>query len=109
MKEQVLKHIEEIKRPSAHGDTFPAIALLQLAEGRVERAIEYYAYSFNFGWVAKSTWNSDVVGCHIENAAEALAPEIVAAVQERGRNLDPYKAIKELLVEMETNTGNGQR
>jgi len=98
---EVLRLNAEIRRPSTYGDTFPVLALLELVEGRVEQAVEYYAYGLNFERNAKSEWDYDVVGRHIESAAESLPPDIVAAAKERGRKLDPDIVIKELLLEME--------
>ena len=98
---ELLQISAQTQRQLAYLEVFPAFALLQLTEGKVERAIEYYAYATSHPFVAKSKWFHDVIGRHIEVAAETLPPEVVAAAQERGRNLDPDKLIKELLIEME--------
>jgi predicted ATPase/class 3 adenylate cyclase/tetratricopeptide (TPR) repeat protein len=86
----------------AYTHIFPALALLELVDGEVERAIEFYAYAASYRYVADSQWFYDVVGRHIELAAESLPAEFVVAAQERGRKLDPGEVAKELLIELES-------
>jgi len=99
--QEALQIYAKIRRPLSYIYAFPALALLQLSEGRVERATEFYAYAVSHPSIAKSQWYKDLVGCLIEQAAESLPPDVVAAAEERGRKLDPEKVIEELLLEME--------
>jgi len=98
--QEALQLNAKIRRPLSYIQAFPALALLKLAEGRAEKAIEYYAYAASYPYIANSQWYQDLVGRHIEDAAESLSPEVVAAAQERGQKLDPEKVIQELLLEM---------
>jgi len=105
---EALQIYTKIRFPYAIIEAFAAFALLQLVEGRVEQAIEYYAYAASYPYIANSHWYKDLVACHIEKAAESLPPEVVAAAQDRGRKLDPEKVIQELLFEMEAKDDNGK-
>ncbi len=88
-------------RPLGYLDIFPALSLLKLMEGELVQAVELYAYASSYRYVADSKWFYDVVGRHIELAAESLPPEVVPAAQERGRNLDPSEVTREVLIELE--------
>lgn len=87
----------------AYTHIFPALALLELVDGEVDRAIELYAFASNYRYVADSQWFYDVVGRHIEEAAALLSPEVATAAREHGRKLDPHEITKELLIELEAN------
>jgi len=99
--QETLQINEKIYRPHGYLDIFPALSLLKLIEGEVERAVELCAYASSYRYVADSQWFYDVVGRHIELAAESLPPEVVTAAKERGRKLDPGEVCKELLIELE--------
>lgn len=72
-------------------------ALLAVEEGDPERAVELYALALCAPHVANSPWYEEVAGRHVKAAAESLAPEHVAAAQERGKARDLWKTIEELL------------
>ena len=78
----------------------PAIALLRLDQGEVERAIELYALARRYPYVAKSRWFEDVAGKHIAAAAADLPAGVVAAAQERGRARDLGATVQDLLAEL---------
>ena len=99
--QEALQINARINRPLGYTHIFPALALLLIAEGEVERAIEFYAYAASYRYVADSQWFYDVIGRHIELAAESLSPEVVSAAQERGRKLDPNEVTREVLIELE--------
>ena len=83
----------------------PAVALLLVNRGEVDRAVELYALASRYPIVANSRWFEDVAGKHIATAATTLPPDVVAAAQERGRARDLDETVKELLVELEEKQG----
>jgi len=104
MRDVILEALQvnaRISRQLGYLNIFPALALMRLVDGDLERAIEYYAYAASHRYVADSQWYYDVAGRHIELAAESLSPEVASAAQERGRNLDPGEVTKEVLIELE--------
>jgi tetratricopeptide (TPR) repeat protein len=78
----------------------PALALLLVDQGEVERAVELYALASRYPLVANSRWFEDIAGRHIAAAAQ-LPPDVVAAAQERGRARDLWATVEELLAELE--------
>jgi predicted ATPase/class 3 adenylate cyclase len=86
--------------PLAFLHIFPALALLAMTERKIERAIEYYAYAASYRHVGDSKWFTDLVGCHIERAANSLSPEAAAAARARGRILDPRQVIGDICIEL---------
>jgi tetratricopeptide (TPR) repeat protein len=78
----------------------PAVALLLVEQGEVERAVELYALVSRYPYVANSRWFADVAGKHIAAVAATLPPEVVAAAQERGRARDLWETAAELVVEL---------
>ena len=79
----------------------PAMALLFLDDGALERAVELYALASRYPYVACSHWFEDVAGTHIADMSAGLPADVVAAAQERGRARDLDATVKELLVELE--------
>ena len=77
----------------------PATALLLADQDEVQRAIEIYALASRYPYVPNSRWVQDVAGKHIAAIAETLPPDVVAAAQERGRALDLWATVEELLIE----------
>ena len=63
-------------------------------------AVELYALSSQCPFVSNSHWFEDVAGK--ETAAATLPPDVVAAVQERGRARDLWETARELLEELES-------
>ena len=84
---------------------FPALSLLQLAEGDVGKAVEYFAYASSHGYIGNSIWYRDLVGRPIEKAAEPLPPGVWAAAWERGLTLDPLKEIENLSIKLDEQAG----
>jgi tetratricopeptide (TPR) repeat protein len=80
-------------------EALPVAALMLLKQGEIERAVEIYELAGTLSAVANSRWNQDVIGRPIAQAAEALAPEVVAAAKERGRARDMRATLKELAEE----------
>jgi tetratricopeptide (TPR) repeat protein len=78
----------------------PAMALLFLDDGEIERAVELYALASRYPYVACSHWLEDVAGKHIAAMAAGLPADVVAAAQDRGRARDMDATVKELLVEL---------
>ena len=76
------------------------LGLLLADQGRLERAIEFYALASAHPLVANSRWFDDVCGKHIEAVAQALPPELVAEAERRGRSRDLWSTAQELLAEL---------
>jgi tetratricopeptide (TPR) repeat protein len=96
-----LRIAAENHRPNTTLQSLPAVALLVMDGGEVERAVELYALASRYPFVANSRWFEDIAGQHIAAAAAALPPEVVAAAQERGRARDLWATVEELLAELE--------
>jgi len=75
----------------------PAMALLLLDDGGVERAVELYALASKEPFVGNSRWFDAVAGRTITSAAEGLPPAIALAAQERGRARDLRATVADLL------------
>jgi hypothetical protein len=80
-------------------EALPFAALLLLADGQAERAIELYALACTLPHIANGQWYQDVVGRPIAQAAAALPPDFIAAAQERGRACDVKATLDELIAE----------
>ena len=78
----------------------PALALLLADEGKVEWAVELYALALRHPLVAQSHWYQDLFKLPITEAAAALPPGSVRAVEERGRARDVLTTLSELLAEL---------
>ena len=76
-----------------------AMALFLAEQGQPERAVELYATASRYPLISNSRWYEDVAGKYIAGVAVTLSPEVVAAVQERGRARDLDATVIELLVE----------
>jgi len=82
-------------------DVLPAVALLLVDQGEVERAVELYALACRYPFVANARFWEDIAGKDIATAAKTLPPEVVAAAQARGRARDLQATVRELLCELE--------
>jgi hypothetical protein len=82
-------------------DALASMALLLADQGEKQRAVELYALVSRCPYVAKSRWFEDTIGKHIAAVAATLPPDVVTAVQERGRGRDLDATVAELLVELE--------
>jgi tetratricopeptide (TPR) repeat protein len=78
-------------------DALPAAALLMADRGEAERAVELYALASGNPYVGNCQWFEDVAGKHIAAVATTLPPDLVAAAQERGKTLDVWETVAELL------------
>jgi tetratricopeptide (TPR) repeat protein len=83
--------------------SLPAMALLLLDDGVLEQAVELYALTWQYHYVARSRWFEDVAGREIKATAEALPSKDVAAAQERARARDLWATVEELLDELVEN------
>jgi transcriptional regulator with XRE-family HTH domain/tetratricopeptide (TPR) repeat protein len=81
----------------------PALALLETAQGKHERAIEIYSQSLKFPYVANSKWFRDVFGVQIDLLAEQLPTEVVSAARSRGRKMELWEVVKNWLKEKHLN------
>jgi predicted ATPase len=95
-----LRMAAETHRRNTALQSLPAMALLLVDDGQVERAVEMYALVSRYPYVAHSRWFEDVAGVHIAAAAATLPPDVVAAAQERGRTRDLWATVEELLAEL---------
>jgi transcriptional regulator with XRE-family HTH domain/tetratricopeptide (TPR) repeat protein len=73
----------------------PALALLETAHGKYERAIEIYSLALKYPYISKSKWFEDIAGCQIASIEAALPPETVSAARSRGRELDLWEVVRE--------------
>jgi len=79
----------------------PAMALLSLDAGDVERAVELYAAACQSPYIANSRWFEAIAGQEIAQAAATLPPDAVAAAEARGRARDLLATARALLGELE--------
>ena len=75
-------------------------ALFFIESGQKERGLELYALASTKSLVANSRWFADVVGRHVEAAAETLSPEVAAEARKRGEALDWWQTVEELLEQL---------
>lgn len=66
----------------------PGVALYLLCMGEAKKAIAIWAWAKSQPFVANSQWYADVVGKPIEAIVATLCPDEVAAVLDRGKDLD---------------------
>jgi hypothetical protein len=81
----------------------PMVSVLLAEEGNVslkERAVEFYALANNQLFVANSPFYEDIAGKHIAAATASFPPDVVAAVQERGRAFGWWETVEGLLEEL---------
>jgi tetratricopeptide (TPR) repeat protein len=95
-----LQFVAKSRHGNAALQALPAVALLFLDDGAPERAVELYALTSRYPYVANSRWFADIAGDEIAAAAEALPPEVVAAARERGRARDLWTTVEELQEEL---------
>jgi hypothetical protein len=98
---QALKGAVKLEHFFSFIHILPGIALLFADQGKVERAVEFYALACNYGIVANSKWFADIAGHEITQAAEKLPVAIAKTARARGRSLDLWETAKELLLELE--------
>jgi tetratricopeptide (TPR) repeat protein len=84
----------------AFGHALAIFAYLLVNDGKKEQAVELYALASRYSYVANSHWFDDVVGRHITTAVASLPPEVAEAAQTRGRALDLWHTIAELIEQL---------
>ena len=87
--------------PLGLAHVLPAVALLLVDRGEVERAVELYALALRYPYVGNAPIYEDLAAKHIAAAAKALPPEVVEAAQARGRARDLEATVRELLAEFQ--------
>jgi tetratricopeptide (TPR) repeat protein len=83
----------------------PLAALLALAQGQAEQAVELYALGLCVSHIANSPWYEEVAGRHVQTAAQALPALAVDLAQERGRARDLWKTVDEVLETLRLSSG----
>jgi len=79
----------------------PKTALFCVDGGELERAVEVYALASRHPGVSRLRWFEDVCGRYLTLIANTLPPEVVKAMQDRGRARDLETTAVDLLVELE--------
>ena len=72
-------------------------ALVKCAQGDVTTALALHTLARQHGHVGNSQWFQDVIGRHIDAAAESLSSEEVEAALARGREMELHATVLELL------------
>ena len=85
-------------------ETLPAMSLLLAEYGQHTRAIELHVLSLHQLPVTNLQWHQDVVWKHIDVIAASLPPDVVDVAKARGRKLDLWETVAELVVELESDT-----
>jgi predicted ATPase len=98
---EALRLVAETRQFMSSLFALPAVALLLVDAGEVERAVELYALASRYGLVGNSQFFEDIAGRQIAAAAAELPAEVVAAAQARGRARDLEATVMELLAELE--------
>jgi hypothetical protein len=70
-------------------------------QGKVEQSVELYALASLSQFVANAKAFEDIAGKHITAFASSLPPEVIAAAEARGRELEIWETARELLAELE--------
>jgi tetratricopeptide (TPR) repeat protein len=80
----------------------PVAALLAADDRRFERAIELYTLAQRFGHITNSRWFREVACQELDDLRATLPPEVIAAAEERGRELNVWETANDLLEECTT-------
>jgi tetratricopeptide (TPR) repeat protein len=78
----------------------PALALLLLARGEVEGAVELQGLGSRHPLLSKARFYEDIAWRHVRATAAELPAEVVAAAQARGQARDLYTTAAEFLAEL---------
>jgi tetratricopeptide (TPR) repeat protein len=97
---EVLASAQECESTMPALAALPAIALLLATRGDKVRAIEMWSLANSFPFIANSPWFEDVAGREIESQAASLLPDEAAAAVTRGRLLDLWETVEQLLKEL---------
>ena len=96
--EEILHIWQAIGAPHSLMYALVGTALLALSHAEPERAVELYAAASRLSpCIEKCHWFWAIAGRHIERAAEALSPDVIAAARARGLALDFQATVVELL------------
>lgn len=79
----------------------PVAALLSIDDGRLERAIELYQLARRFDHVTNSNWFRLTACEELDELGSTLPPELAAAAESRGRELDLWRTAEDLLHDLE--------
>ena len=71
-------------------------ALAALTEGEPARAVELYALASTARYVAASAFFDEAAGRHVRQAAAQLPPDVVAAAEQRGADLDLWETVTDV-------------
>jgi predicted ATPase len=80
--------------------TLPVVALMLAASGDAIQAVEIWALAKGHPFVANSRWFEDAAGRELEELAASLPPDVAAAADARGREMDLWKTVERLLTEL---------
>ncbi|MCP4426195.1 MAG: protein kinase, partial [Chloroflexi bacterium] len=87
----------------------PAAALFLAGQGEAARAVELYALTGRYPFVANSRWFADVAGQHMAASAASLPLEVANAAQIQGESLDLWETATKLLAELSGKSIETQR
>ena len=94
---RIMSEVDGMTQTQFH---LPAMALLQLNDGNIERAIEFYAAGLKSAYISNSIWFEEVIGQRISKAAESLQPDVIEAAKARGQAKDFLQTAREILAEL---------
>ena len=95
-----LDRVAEYQRSTEQMTALGCLTLLLADEGEAERAVELYALTSRYPYVANSRWFEDVIGRHIADAAARLPAAVAEAARERGRKRDLAATLEEIRQEL---------
>jgi tetratricopeptide (TPR) repeat protein len=81
-----------------------ALVVLLVDSGRWEQAVEAYYAGMTDPIVANSRWFADMVGNRMSLARERLPENVRQAAEQRGREMDIFAIVADVLTEMQTST-----
>ncbi|MFN2136782.1 MAG: hypothetical protein ACK2UK_12560, partial [Candidatus Promineifilaceae bacterium] len=79
----------------------PAAALLAAENGNHQRAVELYGVAQQFAYISHSRWFADVACKALDKVSDSLPPEVAAAAEARGREMDVWETAEALLRELD--------
>lgn len=78
----------------------PPAALLTADDGNHTRAVELYSLAQQFGHIRNSRWFADVACRELDEIRASLVPEVAAAAEARGHELDVWETTEALLLDL---------
>jgi tetratricopeptide (TPR) repeat protein len=79
----------------------PLAALLAADADRPERAVELHGLAQQFGYIRNSRWFADVTCRELDEVRASLLPDVAAAAEARGREMDVWETAEALLGELD--------